>query len=204
MTQDKTTGRPGAAARIVSAAADLFAEGGYHAATMRDIADSASVLVGSIYNHFDDKEAVFQAALTHYNPIRVAVEAASSARGRDPDSILRDAGARMTGAFRDDPAIVPLLLSELLEFHGRHLPDLMTDALENKIAAFDNRIRSAGVLRDSIAGDDLFFALFHMVCIGCSIHDKFLEAGVGISASTLSANDFISIFLSGSAYFTRD
>jgi AcrR family transcriptional regulator len=41
---------------IVSAAARIFRTKGYHAATVRDIADEVGILKGSLYHHFASKE----------------------------------------------------------------------------------------------------------------------------------------------------
>jgi len=41
---------------IVSAAAKVFLTKGYHAATVRDIADEVGILKGSLYHHFASKE----------------------------------------------------------------------------------------------------------------------------------------------------
>src|SRR3954467_3745345 len=52
-------GRPSGAktkARIRGVASELFFEQGYHATSMRQIADGAGVRVGSLYNHFTNKE----------------------------------------------------------------------------------------------------------------------------------------------------
>src|SRR3954451_20182253 len=42
--------------RIRTAASELFFEQGYAATSMRQIADGAGVRVGSVYNHFANKE----------------------------------------------------------------------------------------------------------------------------------------------------
>jgi AcrR family transcriptional regulator len=47
--------------KILIAAAEVFAEGGYAAATIQQIANRASTAVGSIYQFFPDKLAIFQA-----------------------------------------------------------------------------------------------------------------------------------------------
>ncbi|MBE7160720.1 MAG: TetR family transcriptional regulator [Williamsia herbipolensis] len=46
---------------IVSAAAEYFAEVGYHAAGMRGIADSVGIKGASLYNHFGSKEDILYA-----------------------------------------------------------------------------------------------------------------------------------------------
>ena len=43
---------------IVSAAAKVFRTKGYHAATVRDIAEEVGLLKGSLYHHFESKEAL--------------------------------------------------------------------------------------------------------------------------------------------------
>jgi AcrR family transcriptional regulator len=48
-------------AKILTAAAEVFAEVGYSAATTQQIADRASTAVGSIYQFFPDKLAIFHA-----------------------------------------------------------------------------------------------------------------------------------------------
>jgi AcrR family transcriptional regulator len=43
---------------IVTAAAKVFRTKGYHAATVRDIAEAVGILKGSLYHHFESKEAL--------------------------------------------------------------------------------------------------------------------------------------------------
>jgi AcrR family transcriptional regulator len=45
-------------ADMVSIAAELFAQKGYRATTVREIADAAGILSGSLYHHFDSKESI--------------------------------------------------------------------------------------------------------------------------------------------------
>lgn len=49
---------------IVSAAADAFAENGYEATSMDDIASRANVSKRTVYNHFENKGALFGAIIT--------------------------------------------------------------------------------------------------------------------------------------------
>lgn len=44
--------------QILAIAATLFAERGFKNTTVRDIADAAGILSGSLYHHFDSKEAI--------------------------------------------------------------------------------------------------------------------------------------------------
>lgn len=64
---------------ILEAAAKLFSKGGYDSVGMRDIADGAGILPGSLYYHFKSKQAIYiavhQAALARSaQRITVAIE----------------------------------------------------------------------------------------------------------------------------------
>lgn len=49
---------------ILSASAELFARRGVAAATMRDIAEATGLLAGSLYHHFESKDAIVDAILS--------------------------------------------------------------------------------------------------------------------------------------------
>ncbi|MBF6058872.1 MULTISPECIES: TetR/AcrR family transcriptional regulator [Thiomicrorhabdus] len=49
--------------RILKTAAELFASKGYDALSMRDIASACDIKAPSLYNHFKDKQALYQATL---------------------------------------------------------------------------------------------------------------------------------------------
>lgn len=48
---------------LLGVAADVFAEHGYNATTVRRIADHAGMLAGSLYYHFDSKESMLEEIL---------------------------------------------------------------------------------------------------------------------------------------------
>ena len=52
--------------RLYSLAADMFAERGFRATTVRDIAEAAGMLSGSLYHHFDSKESIMDELLHPY------------------------------------------------------------------------------------------------------------------------------------------
>ena len=73
--------------KVLEAARNLFAERGYDAATIRDIAKGAGMSTGAVFANFQDKaelfEAVFSdemAALSEAFTAGVAIEASTSAR----------------------------------------------------------------------------------------------------------------------------
>lgn len=65
---DGADGRGGSERRaaLVELAADMFAERGFKATTVRDIAQAAGMLSGSLYHHFDSKESIMDELLRAY------------------------------------------------------------------------------------------------------------------------------------------
>jgi len=55
----QATGR----SRVLDAAAELFVAQGYRGTTLRQIAATAGIKAGSVYHHFDSKEALYVAVL---------------------------------------------------------------------------------------------------------------------------------------------
>ncbi|MGZ4454193.1 MAG: TetR/AcrR family transcriptional regulator [Nocardioides sp.] len=53
-------------AELLRIAGDLFAEKGFRNTTVRDIADAAGILSGSLYHHFDSKESMVDELLQSF------------------------------------------------------------------------------------------------------------------------------------------
>jgi TetR/AcrR family transcriptional regulator, cholesterol catabolism regulator len=80
-------GGPGGQRRadVVQLAGELFAQKGFRATTVREIADAAGILSGSLYHHFDSKESIGDEILSGFiNDVladyREAVASAGSPR----------------------------------------------------------------------------------------------------------------------------
>lgn len=57
---------PGRRAELLATAAEIFADQGYSATTVRTIADRAGMLAGSLYYHFDSKESMADEVLRSF------------------------------------------------------------------------------------------------------------------------------------------
>ena len=75
---------------LVRLAAELFAEKGYQATTVRNIADEAGILSGSLYHHFDSKESIVDEILTSFFDELTAANQAALERGGDPRTVLAE------------------------------------------------------------------------------------------------------------------
>ncbi|WP_137876202.1 TetR/AcrR family transcriptional regulator [Rhodococcus sp. Q] len=63
---EETAAKSGRRAELLDLAAALFAERGTRATTVRDIADAAGILSGSLYHHFDSKESMVDEILRRF------------------------------------------------------------------------------------------------------------------------------------------
>jgi TetR/AcrR family transcriptional regulator, cholesterol catabolism regulator len=110
--------------RVVRAALDLGAEGGYDAVQMRDVANRAEVALGTIYRYFPSKDSLLLAVMVHWlgdleqrvsrrpptgdttvERIMDVMTRALGAMDRDPRLTAAVIGAMTAG----DPASVPAI-----------------------------------------------------------------------------------------------
>lgn len=70
--------------QLQAIAAELFATKGYAQTTVRDIADEAGILSGSLYHHFDSKEAMLGEILSTFMDGLLAEFAEIAADGTSP------------------------------------------------------------------------------------------------------------------------
>ncbi|MEU7746362.1 TetR/AcrR family transcriptional regulator [Nonomuraea sp. NPDC049158] len=75
---------------LVKLAAELFARKGFQATTVREIADEAGILSGSLYHHFDSKETIVDEVLSTFLDDLVARYRAAIGSGADPRTILSE------------------------------------------------------------------------------------------------------------------
>jgi AcrR family transcriptional regulator len=97
---------------IVAIAAQLFAAKGYANTTVREIADAAGILSGSLYHHFDSKESMIEALLRDFLERIDARYRAILAAGHDPVATLRALVHAAFGALATDRAAVSVMLDE--------------------------------------------------------------------------------------------
>ena len=75
---------------ILASAAELFARKGVGATTVREIADAVGILSGSLYHHFESKDAIVAEILTGYLRAIQDRYAAVLASGKGPADSLHD------------------------------------------------------------------------------------------------------------------
>ena len=75
-------------AQMVQLAGELFAQKGYRATTVREIADAAGILSGSLYYHFDSKESIGDEILSSFMNAVLADYRAAVASGGSPRVVI--------------------------------------------------------------------------------------------------------------------
>ena len=107
--------RPDVSARraeLLVVCAKLFAENGYRATTVRDIADAAGILSGSLYHHFDSKESMVDEILREFLGRLFTRYRAVLASGADPREQLRGCVIASFDAIDSSPEAVAIYQAE--------------------------------------------------------------------------------------------
>jgi AcrR family transcriptional regulator len=94
---------------IVDIAAGLFAEKGFVSTTVREIADRAGILSGSLYHHFDSKEAIAAEIVEKYYSGMVDRYREVVATGEDEADILADFIRIAYEGIKEQPNAVALI-----------------------------------------------------------------------------------------------
>src|SRR5947209_16908612 len=81
-------------AKLLNAAAKVFAEKGYGEATARDIVRETDLATGTFYNYFEDKQAAFMALLDE-----MSEQGRALARAQRKDAV-RSVEERVANAYR--------------------------------------------------------------------------------------------------------
>ena len=66
-------------------------EHGYHATSMRQIAEHAGLALGGIYNHFASKEEIFEGIIIDKHPYKKILPAILAAEGETVEEFLKNA-----------------------------------------------------------------------------------------------------------------
>lgn len=116
---DESNGKSGRRDELLEIAAGLFADRGVRATTVRDIADAAGILSGSLYHHFASKEEIADEILTAFLDAVLARYDEILAAGLPPREAFEAlVTASLQALERDRAAIV------IYQDDGRHLEGL--------------------------------------------------------------------------------
>lgn len=111
---------------ILEAAAQIFGQKGFHAASMQDIAEAVNLQKASLYHHVSSKQEILLAILDQALDLLIEQIEAVTSQPLPPDEKLRQAITAYLQALLDhrDLAAVLFLEHKSLEpqYHVRHIP----------------------------------------------------------------------------------
>lgn len=112
-------------AQILDVARDLFAERGYRAVTMREVADQANVSTRTLYNRYADKFSLFNACLSFGAS---AFPTLPSTPTDDIEKALTDFGIAIVKVLATDSSV---RLSMLIYWESNEFPELLRASEDN-------------------------------------------------------------------------
>lgn len=181
---------------IEDAAVNLFMEHGYHATSMRQIAESAGLALGGIYNHFSSKEEIFEAIIIDKHPYRKILPMILQAQGETAEEFLKNAVKITMNELGSQPVFMKLMFIEIVEFDGRHGATMLKEIAPKVLPVFEKlvksrqslRVTNPAVLLRSFFGMIISFFITEMV-ISNSVISKLLPKN--------SMDSYVDIFLHG-------
>ena len=147
MAKEKLTKGETTRLAIEDAAIDLFLKQGYHATSMRQIADKVDLALGGIYNHFSSKDEIFEGIIIDKHPYKQILPAILAAQGETVEEFFRSAFQIVISELDKRPEFVNLLFIELVEFKGKHGSLLLKEIAPKMLPVFEKLIKSRKSLR---------------------------------------------------------
>lgn len=132
---------------IEDAAVELFMEQGYHATSMRQIAEHAGLALGGIYNHFSSKEEIFEAIIIDKHPYRKLLPIILQAQGDTVEDFLKNAVKVTMQELGAEPFYIKLMFIEIVEFNGKHGAVLLREIAPKVLPVFEKLVKSRKSLR---------------------------------------------------------
>jgi AcrR family transcriptional regulator len=181
---------------IEDAAVKLFMEQGYHATSMRQIAEQTGLALGGIYNHFASKDELFEAIIIDKHPYKQVLPAILSAEGENAELFLSNAASIIFAELDSRPDYMKLMFIEMIEFNGTHGAKMIREVFPKIFPVFERlvktrkslRVANPAVLLRSFFGMIISFYITKAVIYN-SVISKLLPAN--------SADVYVDVFLHG-------
>lgn len=183
-----TAGNKPTREHIIDTAFDLFITKGYHGTSMRNIADAAGLAVSGMYNHFSNKEAIFEAIIRRWHPFVRMIPQLDQVEGATVRERLEDTIRRVIAIYDSNPDAYHLLFIEIVEFDGQHMPQLFTELQSSMQLWVRHLMQAKGKLATN--APDLLFQWLMSILFAYSIAGRILQQKTDVDS-------FIEIYLDG-------
>ncbi len=180
---------------IMAAAHRLFLSKGYNATSMRAIADEAGLALGGIYNHFANKEEIFEAILIERHPFQDMVPALQAAQGETVEELVRDAARQMLTGLGQRRDVLHIMFIEWVEFEGKHVQQLR-DEFYQRVMEFGRRMAACkGKLRPIPV--PILIRVFVGLLFSYYMTETFMNKSSQAKYRREAFDDFVDIYLHG-------
>jgi AcrR family transcriptional regulator len=181
---------------IEDAAIELFLEQGYHATSMRQIAERAGLALGGIYNHFSSKEDIFEAIIVDKHPYKRILPLVLETPGENAEEFLRNAFKITLAELSSNPVYIKLMLIEMVEFGGRHGMVMLKEIAPKVLPVFEQMLKIRQGLR--ITNPAMFLRSFFGMIISFFITEMVISNSVLSKLMPKDAADvYFDIYLHG-------
>ena len=132
---------------IEDAAMELFMKNGYHATSMRQIAECAGLALGGIYNHFSSKEEIFEGIIVDKHPYKKVLPLILEAQGATAEDFMKNAMKIILDELGREPYYLKLMMIEFVEFNGGHGAAMLKELTPRVLPVFEQVIKMRKDLR---------------------------------------------------------
>ena len=181
---------------VEEAAWGLFLEQGYHATSMRQIADRAGLALGGIYNHFSSKEEIFEAIIIDQHPYKKILPLVMAVEGTSAREFFGNAFRIVINELGQQPDFINLMFIELVEFKGKHGSVMLREIAPKVLPVFEKVIKNLKGLR--VTNPAVLMRSFFGMIISYFITEMVISNSVLSKLMPKNATDqYIDIFLNG-------
>ncbi len=180
---------------LLEAAYQQFIQRGFHAASMRAIADAAGITPGGIYNHFAGKDDLFAAVVVAYHPLTRIFPRLLDAPGNTAEERLQNAARNIVAELEADEGLLTLFFVEMVECGGGHLTAL-AEALMPKGLAFVTELHASVQTPPGLTPFGLLQTFVGTV-LAMIFTQRFLIAAGAPGDALAGIDEFMDIYLHG-------
>ncbi len=145
MTQPQSDTRT----RILELTAGLFAQLGFAAVSMRNIANAVGLTPAALYHHFSDKVALYDATLEHvYRSRTEALRSVLDTNGQFSTDTLHEFVLAFTKIVAKDKVFSRLLHRELLDGSAKRMERLSAQVFHETFTRFEALLKALAPGRD--------------------------------------------------------
>ena len=181
---------------IEDAAVNLFMEHGYHATSMRQIAERAGLALGGIYNHFSSKEEIFEGIIVDKHPYKKILPLILEAHGETAEDFLKNAMHIVLTELGREPYYIKLMMIEFVEFNGGHGAAMLKEVAPKVLPVFEQIVKVRKNLR--VTNPAMLMRAFFGMVISYFITEMVVSKSViGNLLPKNSMDVYVDIFLHG-------